>query len=737
MAHAPILSPARRHSFKTTAGITAIFFFAGACLAQTPQHPQPPAPQWSQDPSKYPVADIGQLSEKLQHLRFPPPRTESHLLALLPQSTISYIAFSNYGDAIEQWLAIFHQQLQDSPALRDWWQHGPASVSGPKIEHSLEKLSYIDSFLGDEVVLAGTVDDPQHPKLLMIAEIKKPGLKPVLQQWLNELADKSKPASTVRVLDPRDLESASNHPAEDLIVLVRPDFVIAASDLAALRDFNSHLAKDNLPFVNAPFARRIAKEYANGITVLAAADLQKVLKQVPVGTPQSQASLQQSGFADMKYLIWDHTTVESKLVSQSEVSFTAPRHGFASWLASPAPLGSLDFVSPTSVIATSIVLVQPAKMFDDAQKFFSSSASNPFAAVTQMEKLLKISLKDDLLSHLTGELTLELDSLNANPPAWKAILQVNDSVQIQRTLTALLSLAQLQITHSDDTGSTYYAVHVPTGKSFTDIHYAFSDGYLVAAPTHDAVSAALALHTSGESLAKSKKFLAALPPGHSLDSSMLFYENPVAIAALQARQLSPGLSDIFVKNSKDSPPVVVGVYANDTAIRTSSSGQAWDFGVVVGVVAAVAIPNLLRSRVAANEASAIGSLRAINTAQVTYAATYPKRGFASDLATLGPDPQKSDTATPQHAGLVGEPLAQPSCTADAWCTKSGYQFRVTAICKLHLCKEFVAVATPVDTNTGTRSFCSTSDGVIRSKTDPAPLTAAITVSQCRAWQPLQ
>src|SRR5580700_1393668 len=200
MAQAPVDCLAPRHSLKTTAGIAAIFFFAGACFAQTPQHPAPPAPQWSQDLSKYPVADLGQLSEKLKHLQFPPPRTESHLLALLPQSTISYIAFSNYGHAIEQALAIFHQQLQDSPALRDWWQHGPASVSGPKIEHSFERLSYIDSFLGDEIVIAGGVDDPRHPKFLMIAEIKKPGLKPVLQQWLNELADKSKPASTVRVL---------------------------------------------------------------------------------------------------------------------------------------------------------------------------------------------------------------------------------------------------------------------------------------------------------------------------------------------------------------------------------------------------------------------------------------------------------------------------------------------------------------------------------------------------------
>jgi len=99
-------------------------------------------------------------------------------------------------------------------------------------------------------------------------------------------------------------------------------------------------------------------------------------------------------------------------------------------------------------------------MFDDAQKFFSALQLPTLRRRHADGKLLKISLKDDLLSHLTGELTLELDSLNANPPAWKAILQVNDSVQIQRTLTALLSLGAASNHSLDDTGSTYYAVHV-------------------------------------------------------------------------------------------------------------------------------------------------------------------------------------------------------------------------------------------------------------------------------------
>src|SRR5260370_26752865 len=139
---------------------------------------------------------------------------------------------------------------------------------------------------------------------------------------------------------------------------------------------------------------------------------------------------------------------------------------------------------------------------------------------------------------------------------------------------------------------------------------------------------------------------------------------------------------------------------------------------------------------AANEASAVGSLRTVNTAQVIYATNYPQKGYAPNLATLGRDPRGPNVESANHAGLLNETLASESCTSDAWCTKSGFHFRVTAVCNQHLCKEYVVLATPIDSNTGARSFCSTSDGVIRFKMGP-PLTSPVSVSECRAWRPLQ
>lgn len=207
------------------------------------------------------------------------------------------------------------------------------------------------------------------------------------------------------------------------------------------------------------------------------------------------------------------------------------------------------------------------------------------------------------------------------------------------------------------------------------------------------------------------------------------------MASLKLRSVAPEMTGSLAGLTGKSVPGLISVYGEESAIREASRGGDFDVAAVL-IVAAIAIPNLLRSKVAANEASAVGMTRTVNTAEVMYQATYPKRGYAPNLATLGPDPRQTSSSSPDHADFIDATLGNASCTGAAWCTKSGYQFRLTAVCKLHLCAEYVVVATPVDTNTGTRSFCSTSNGVIHFKAGP-PLTAPVSLPECRAWAPLQ
>jgi hypothetical protein len=114
----------RRHCFiKYALTVAAIFFAATSCKAQGAPVAPTPEVAWTQELHKYPglLEEFGRLAVKLQsNVQFPPPRRASHLLPMLPESTMSYAAFPNYGDAANQVLKIFRQELQENQVLRDW-----------------------------------------------------------------------------------------------------------------------------------------------------------------------------------------------------------------------------------------------------------------------------------------------------------------------------------------------------------------------------------------------------------------------------------------------------------------------------------------------------------------------------------------------------------------------------------------------------------------------------------------
>jgi hypothetical protein len=164
------------------------------------------------------------------------------------------------------------------------------------------------------------------------------------------------------------------------------------------------------------------------------------------------------------------------------------------------------------------------------------------------------------------------------------------------------------------------------------------------------------------------------------------------------------------------------------------------------IIPALVIPNLLRARISANEAAAASTVRTINTGQVTYATNYPDKGYAPDLATLGPGPSGScGEGSAEHACLLDNVLANASCTAGSWCTKNGYKFSLSreGNCVAQAGSQdssspectYVVVATPVNASTGNRSFCSTSDGVIRYRRGLS-LSQPINAQQCSAWGPI-
>jgi len=149
---------------------------------------------------------------------------------------------------------------------------------------------------------------------------------------------------------------------------------------------------------------------------------------------------------------------------------------------------------------------------------------------------------------------------------------------------------------------------------------------------------------------------------------------------------------------------------------------------IILIIAAIAIPNLLRARIAANESSAVASMRTINTAQVTYQMAYPTVGYAAALSTLGPGAATGCNApSSTNACIIDYTLAQ-AFAGGVSASKSGYVFKMGAAAGAGGGPNitFVAGAAPLSYNqSGVRRFCSVEDAVLRFD----PNTAASTTPE--------
>lgn len=141
----------------------------------------------------------------------------------------------------------------------------------------------------------------------------------------------------------------------------------------------------------------------------------------------------------------------------------------------------------------------------------------------------------------------------------------------------------------------------------------------------------------------------------------------------------------------------------------ATAGLVMGYGMIamipfILIIAAIAIPNLLRARVAANEASAVASLRTINTAEISFQSEYPAVGFTCRLASMGGSGPSAPSA--DHAQLIDEELASGQ--------KHGYRFALENCVNTETDHKYQVVAYPlVHNSTGNRTFCSDESGVIK------------------------
>jgi hypothetical protein len=549
---------------------------------------------WSADADRHLalLAEMKVLRERFRSVPDPGLRYESRLLALVPAEAVVFASVPNYGEGLGEAYRLFEERLRESAVLRDWWtQADPARHGGPALASVIERIRSFSSFLGEEIVLAA-VDVGGRPPVrpLVVAEVRRPGLREFLEGELARVPRPQGQPSHVHILGESD--GAAPASAEgDVFILLRPGLMAVSMDGPTLQGVAARLdggAPDGLAAT--PFGARIAQAYGDGVGLLAAADLQRISARAAAGRPDARhaQALRQAGIDGLRYLVFERKQVAEEARTTAVLAFDGAPRGIASWLAAPAPMGALDFVTPSAQGAAAFVAKSPASILDDLVAMAAAAGGHPREELLSLESKLDLRIREDLAETLGGEFALALDGPLFPTPAWKLIAEVNDPARLQASIQTLVRRAGEEAARAggaawtleseDVGGQTFHAIR--GGLPF-EVHYAYADGYVVAAPSRALVMRALQARASGETLARSDSFRALFLPDRDVNVSGLLYQNvgPTVRSLLEA----PGAGALTGDQrrsmealTRDARPTVLCAYGEPSAVRVAGLGGVFD-----------------------------------------------------------------------------------------------------------------------------------------------------------------
>ncbi|MGD0097812.1 MAG: FecR domain-containing protein [Terracidiphilus sp.] len=544
---------------------------------------------WSHDREKYLplLAEVAVLQQRISQIPFPEPRYSSDLLARVPAGTLLYISIPNLGEFLNEANNIFHEQLSKSTALQQWWTRGHDSNTA-ELDALVAKIHQMSQYLGDEIVVVG-VNQPGNPGFAVIADVKLSGL----DGFLNDQFSSSDAAHRLTVLDESSLNTAAvPAPAKGAgYALVRQHEAVFSNSIALLKQVNAQLNAGASGFATGDFGQQIAAAYSRGAGIILAADLHQMSAN---GTGLQKANgkggrvLANSGMEDLAYLIAEHRELNGQPENHLNLQFTGTRQRVASWLAAPAPMGSLDFVTPNAAVAVGVLSKEPKQIADDIIAM-AEPDKNAEEKLDEVEAKLNVNFRDDLAASLGGEFLLSLDGPVLPTPSWKAVIEVNDTAHLEQTLerltTSIRNLTQgsggheIAIESSDAGGQRFYSVNDLTSGN-TVAQYTFSGGYMIVAPSRALLMQALQTQASGDSLGRSTAFRALLPKDENDNYSAIGYQNLSPVLTPLLSSFSGETANALSQLAADARPTAICAWGKDSRIEVASDSRLFGFDVL-------------------------------------------------------------------------------------------------------------------------------------------------------------
>jgi hypothetical protein len=550
---------------------------------------------WSRNSAKYLalLGDFSILQKQIAAIPGPGLRYSSDLLPLVPGHTVVYAAIPNLSNTIGEANQLFQDRLQQSPALRDWWKQQQKG-NGPKLQDVLDEVKSFSSYLGDEVVVAVAKEGTTYGAPVILAKVRQPGFDAFVQTEIISSrfkSNSSQPGIQV-VRDPWSATPVTGHP---LLVYLSPELMIASNDLTQLQ-LAAGRSKQSAEsaFVGTPFYEQIANSYQQGAEWLFCVDMEQIV----ASNVQADSSHRLSpGISDVRYLMMGHRDLDGKSESHADLTFASERQGVASWLAAPAPMGSLEFVSPEASMVTSTVIKSPRSIMEEIFKMIGAGDQGFSDHLADFEAKSGVNVLDDIAAPLGGEVTMAFDGPMIPTPRWKLIFEVYDPTTLQTTIERLVDSfnresasknRSLQIAKKQVGSRTYFTLSSPSQPNF-EIDYTFVDSYLIAAPDMGTISRAIQRREAGYTLTHSSTFQALLPTDGYTNFSAIFYHNLGPVVGPLAEKLkASGALDAQQLHSVDaltanSAPGMIYAYGEPSRITVASNTgfMGFDLGTLL------------------------------------------------------------------------------------------------------------------------------------------------------------
>lgn len=548
---------------------------------------------WSQDVDRYIelLREVRALGREMDRALSPGLRYSTDLLELAPGGTAVYMGIPNVSGGLREAYALLEERLATNEALRAWWQENVERAGTQlQLEQLVEKLHAFGEQLGDEVVVVlelGDEGEMQEP--LLLAQLSRPdSFRDFLEREVRSIQNLHGSDIYVYLFE-GELPAAADVPAPaskmGLYLWRRGDLIAAAPEVNRLRSYAQELSRDGGRAASSrPFHASLAERYERGVEWLFGVNLDRLISSG--GASAATAVEQEWGLLDVEHLIAERKHVlEDQTENRAVLTFKQARRGLAAWLAAPAPVGSLDFVSPDASLAAAFVMKEPGALVEELFGLIEKNNPEFQQELAEFERQQGIDLRRDVAAPLGGEFTLALDGPVLPVPSWKFIIEVYDPQRLQQTLERV-SARLSEFAEAAGRKGFRLDRHQAGGREYFElrsldtnlaVHYLFEEGFLIVAPSRVLLDRAIQTRAMGASLSHARKFTSLLPQDGEVNFSAVLYQDlgPLLgpLAKLGAAQQPAEERKLLSALNLDTEPSLTLLYGEEEQIVLVNTSQ--------------------------------------------------------------------------------------------------------------------------------------------------------------------